>query len=401
MSRLRFTKTTQPGTPATNKTELFIDTTTRRASAIDDTGVVSVLMNNIKPNLLINGDFTFCQRAAVALTNITSPSATNRIYSADRWGFTSGNVTTPQFQQVDTSGSPETGITARYYARYKQLTNAAKVALTQVVLSRDTLPEMSRTVRFTVYMKYSVGSNRDMRLGLVSNTGTVDAPTAAQWNAFNANGTDPTLGASLAYLQAVLVEGTGATLVGSSATCPITTTWTRFSATFVVPTTCKNLMPVIFSNNTFAVNDDLLITQCMLTDGADIPDYIPNDYQTELIKCQQFYYKSFNLATVPANGANNGYHAGIIGKAAATALACHVPVRYPTRMRTAATPTLFSPGATGSAVPYRLNGATPAPQTSAAIVAASEHGCTITATGDANGAVGDHVGVHVTVDSEI
>ena len=120
MSFLKFNKVSEPSSPAANKGRDFFDTLDLRRKFKDYNGVVHVFSPRDLPNLLINGDFTFIQRAAAALTNITGPSITNRIYSADRWGFTSGNVTTPQFQQVDTSGAPETGITARYYARFKQ-----------------------------------------------------------------------------------------------------------------------------------------------------------------------------------------------------------------------------------------------------------------------------------------
>jgi hypothetical protein len=57
MSRLRFTKTSTPSTPAANKSELFIDTADRKAKQIDDNGVINTLNNDglHDRNLLTNG----------------------------------------------------------------------------------------------------------------------------------------------------------------------------------------------------------------------------------------------------------------------------------------------------------------------------------------------------------
>lgn len=397
MADITLAKVAEPSTPATNDSALFVDTSTRRFSQKDDNGVVTVFSGrDLDKNILINGGFDFIQRCAAALTNITSPSTTNRVYSADRWGFTVGNATTPQFQQVDTSGSPETNITTRYYARFKQLTNAAKVALTQVVLSRDSLPTIGRVVRFQCKMKYSVGSNRDMRLGLISNTGTVDAPTAGWISAFNANGTDPTLGASLSYLTPLTPEN--GTISGSAVTCPITTSWVRFGATFIVPTTCKNLMPVIFSNNTFAANDDLLITECGLFDGAEIQDWIPFPSSLELVRCQHFYSKTFALGTVPAASVLPGcvrWGAGVAGAVAAA----WGGWRFPERMNKAPTVTLFNPAAAGAQV--RQLSATAGDCTSSSATSITDTCCEFTTTPGASAVIGSVLGVNATAEAEL
>lgn len=397
MSRLRFTKVAEPTTPAANKSEVYVDTTTRRLTQKDDLGIVSVLSGvDLDKNIISNGGFDFIQRCAAALTNITGPSTTNRVYSADRWGFTVGNATTPQFQQVDTSGAPETGITGRFYARYKQLTNAAKVALTQVVISRDSLPTIGQTVRFQCKMRYSVGSNRDMRIGLISNTGTVDAPTAGWISAFNANGTDPTLGASLAYLTPLIAEN--GTISGSAVTCPITSSWVRFSATFSVPTTCKNLMPVVFSNNTFAANDDLLITECGLYMGAASQDWIPFPASLELIRCQHFYCKTFAIGTVPAASilaGNVKWSAGVAGAVAGA----WGGWRFPTRMNKAPTITLFNPAAAGAQV--RQFSATAGDCTTSSATSITDSSCEFTTTPGATAVIGSVLGVNATAEAEL
>jgi hypothetical protein len=398
MSRLRFTKIAQPAAPGANMSELYIDQADLRLKQIDNSGVVTVLGAGFEKNILTNGGFEFCQRAAVALTNITSPSTTNRIYSADRWGFTVGNATTPQFQQVDTNAAYEAGITARYYGRYKQLTNAAKVALTQVVEGRGSAPLRGRIVRWQAKLKWSVGTNRDMRLGLIYNTTTVDAPTAAWMNAFNANGTDPTLGALLSYVTPATCEGTGATIVGNAVTCPLTNTWTRFSATFVVPTAANNVMPAIWSNNTFAANDDLLITECGLYDGPDVQDWIPIPIGNERSRCERFYAKTFALGTVPAGSVLPGAILWGVGVAGAAAGAWG-SWRFPVRMVKAPAITVWNPAAANNQV--RQLSATAGDCTSSSGTSITDSSCQITCTPGATAVIGSVLGANLVAEAEL
>jgi hypothetical protein len=405
MSLIVLNKTASPGTPATNKAYIFLDTADQKVKVIDQSGEITSLEGEglTDQNFLINGGFAINQRRAAALTNLPGASTTARVYIGDRWSLTVGNATTPQWQRVDTNGALETGITARYYGLTKQLTNAAKHVVAQVVPHFETQALHGRIVRFQVKMKYTVsGSPPTMvRLGLLQNGAgaTGDTVAATFVSAMNAVGVDPTWGTNVSQITPLTAYN--GTIVGNAVDCSVTSAWQLFSATFLVPSDCKNLIPVLFTKNTLAANDTLAFTEAGLYIGNEIREWVEEPYSVQLQKCQRFYYKSFALDTVPADGANNGYFAGIIGKAGATALAAHIPVRYPTHMFKSVTPVLFSPGATGAAVPYRINGTTPAPQTAAAIVGATEMGCVVTATGDANGAVGDLVGVHATADADI
>lgn len=396
MSRLRLNKVAKPSAPAADKAEVYLSTVDERLKMIDDSGAEINLISQADKNILINGGFDFCQRAAVALTNITSPSATNRVYSADRWGFTVGNVATPQFQQVDTVGAIEAGITARYYARYKQLTNAAKIALVQVIEAASTQPLRGRVVRFQIKARYSVGSNRTMRLGMVCNTGTVDAPTAGWISAFNANTTDPTLGASLAYIAPTLVEN--GTIVGNAMSFILTSAWQRFSATFTVPSDCDNIMPVIFSDSTFAANDDFLITECACFEGQEILDWNPASAADEILRVQRFYCKTFPIGVVPVTNSNNGVIKWGVGVAGANA-GTWGGWRFPVRMVKAPTVTLFNPAAANAQVRQFSATAGDCSVSSAANI--TDVSCEFTATPGATAVIGSVVGVNATADAEL
>jgi len=118
MSDINLTKVAEPTTPGANTSTLYVDTVDRRLKQKDDLGVVSTMAGGFDRNALCNGGFDINQRIAAALTNIPGASATARVFTADRWGFTVGNTTTPQYQQVDAIAAPETGLQARFYARY-------------------------------------------------------------------------------------------------------------------------------------------------------------------------------------------------------------------------------------------------------------------------------------------
>jgi hypothetical protein len=160
---------------------------------------------------------------------------------------------------------------------------------------------------------------------------------------------------------------------------------------------------VLWKNAVGAATDSTGVAEFLMTQGPDIVDFVAPPLAEELIRCQRFFCKSFPLTTVPAASiaeATGGTGAaGIIGKAAATALAVIINIQFPTQMWKAPVVTLFTPIGAG-AVPYRITGTTPAVQTTVAQRGLTDRAVTITATGDANGAVGDLVGVHYTAEAE-
>jgi hypothetical protein len=402
MSRLRFNTVATPSSPGTGKVEIYVGTDGRLRS-IDQYGVVSIITpDGLDRNVLMNGGFAINQRLAAALTNIPSPSATARVFTGDRWGFTTGNITTPQYQQVDTIAGVETGITSRYYARFKQLTNAAKICISQVVPGAETAKLRGRVVRLQCKMRYSVGSNRTMRLGLLqlNSSGTVDTMPASFISAFGADGTDPTFGTNLALITPSLTESTG-TISGSAVSCAITNVWQRFSATFLVPANCVNLVVVVYSNSAGAAADDFLFTEFDLHDGAEIFDWGSNPFELEILRCQRFFSKTFAYATVPVQsaGVTTGCLRCILGKAGATALAAQFQWRYPVVMYKTPTVTLFNPAAANAQV--RQIGGTAGDLTASASANITDSSADVTATGISTGAVGDQCGIHLTADAEI
>lgn len=400
MSRVRLTRVATPSTPATDKVELYIDTADRRLKSIDDLGVVSTMTpSGLERNFLSNGGFDINQRLAAALTNVPGPSATARVYTADRWGLTVGNVATPQFQQVDTIAAPEAGITARYYARHKQLTNTAKHIYSQVVPATDMAPLRGRVVRLQVKARYSVGSNRTMRLGLLqlNSVGVADTMPATFISAFNGAGVDPTLGTNLAYIAPTLVDG--GSLSGSAMNFTLLSTWARYSATFVVPTNCVNLVAAVWSNDVLAANDDVLLTECGLYDGPEILDWICFPRNVELLRCQRFFCKTFAQGTAPAQsvGLNTGEHKTKKVVAGATA-GRFEEWQFPVTMFKAPAVTLYNPAAANTQARDETNTVDASATATAGI---TDRQVGVTFTGNAATVAEGLIGLHMSADAEI
>lgn len=399
MSRVRFTKMSKPSTPNANKLELYFDSSDLRFKAIDYTGQVHVLtQQETFENMLFNGGFWFAQRQAPG-TLTTYSNTSGRSYGADRWGMTNENASM-QYQRIDTSGAPETGLLARYYGKFKKITSAGKMIVSQVVEGSDIMALRGRTVRVQAKMKYSVASSMAVRLGLLylTSAGTIDSIPATFVSAFGAAGTDPTWGTNLTALAPVLVDG--GTINGLGMDCVLTSSWVRYSATFAVPSNCKNLIAVIWTNGQPAANDELNISEAGLYDGEEIMDWSPRPLGQCLAMCQRFYSKTFNVDTAPAQntGVNTGEFKFIAGTAGAGAERSQT-FFFPVPMRVAPTTlTAYNPAAANAQV---RDETAAGDCTAQAFAGTTERGTAVTATGNAGTVVGGLLGVHITADAEL
>jgi hypothetical protein len=361
-------------------------------------------------NALTNGGFAVQQRVATASTLIPSVSTTTRAGQvADRWAVTVSNVATVNWAQIDSSGTPETGLLSRYYGSIVSTAQAKKVMISQWMINADMAHLRGQQVRLSVKTNQKVGAAQVYKLGLLqlNSSGTVDVSPAFLSGAWSVvDTTDPSWGTNLAAIApdaSPTVEN--GTITGSylNITSGVTT-WQRSSCCFTVPSTAKNLVVVLFSNITGGATDNISIAEFQLTSGAEIIPYVAAPVGEEVLLCQRFFSKSFPLTTVPAASiavatAGTGSQ-GIIGVAGAVAQAVKIPVQFPVQMWKTPTVTLFTPVNAG-AVPMRIDGTSPASQTSVLQLGNTDRGLTVKATGDASGVVGDLVGVHWTADAEL
>jgi hypothetical protein len=411
MSRVILTKGSAPSTPASDKQSIYVDSADFRPKAIDSNGVINVLSNEglQDRNIITNGGFSIQQRCATASTAITGVSTTTRAGQvADAWAVTASVATNLNWAQIDTSGAVESGLKSRYYGSIIAATAGKKVMISQWILNAEMAHLRGQKVRVSVKTSQKVGSEgQTFKLGLLQLTsaGTVDTSPAFLSGAWSTStGTDPAWGTNISAITPdSSPTGENGTISGSYLEISSTLAWKRSSCVFTVPTSAKNLVVVLFANATGGTTDNFSVAEFQLTEGPEIVEYVEPPQAETLIRCQRRFCKSFPLTVVPAASVavatgGNG-ETSIITKAGATALASAIQIRFPVRMWKTPSLTLFTPVGAG-AVPYRINGTTPAAQTTAATTGLLDMGAVVTSTGDAAGAVGDLVGVHYTAEAE-
>ena len=394
-----------PSIPAANKSIFYIDAN-RRMCQIDDNGVISVLSETglQDRNVLTNGGLMVQQRVATASTAIPAVSTTTRAGQvADRWAVTTGNATTTSWAQIDAIGAPETGLVSRYYGKITQATNAAKFIFSQFIIASDMAHLRGQRVRLSVKLKNFVGSNQTYKLGLLQLTtaGTVDVCPAFT-SAIGADGVAPTWGTNLSAItpDASPTPENG-TVNGSYVDITSTAAWVRSSATFTVPSDCKNLVWVLWKSAAGGATDSTGIAELQLTSNLEVIDFVQPPLAEELIRCQRFYCKTFAATTVPVTnvGINKGELMAVAGKAGAVANACIFAWRFPVTMwKTPVTVTLYNPAA-ANALGRNITGTADLGAT--ALTAQLDASVIAISTGVAATAVGDQCGIHITADAEL
>jgi hypothetical protein len=401
-------------TPVAGNVIVYPDSADKRAKAIDENGVISILNNDglQDRNTLINGDFRILQRVLAASTAIAGISTTTRVGQvADQWAVTASVASNLNFQQVDTAGAAEAGLNSRYYASIISASAGKKVMLSQIIINADMAYHRGKKVRVSVKVKQKVGAAQNYRLGLLQLTasGTVDVCPAFLQSAWSVTtGVDPVWGTNLVPIVPDNPPlGENGTIAGNWLVIATTSGWVRSSAVFSIPTDAKNLVVVLFSDATGASTDNISIAEAQLTQGPDIVDWVSPPLTEELLKCQQFFCKSFPMAIVPAVSvtvANGGYGASSIqAKTGSGAVnGCFIPIQFPVPMWKVPAITLYTPTAAGALV-YRHTGATPAVQGATTIQAnaTTEKGTIITCTNEAtaNGVVGDLMSIHYSAEA--
>lgn len=407
MSFLNFTKTAAPSTPAANQVEVYVDTADRKIKTIDDNGVISTLNNDglQDRNILTNGGFNIQQRVATASTAISGVSTTTRGgVVADRWAVTTSVATNLNWAQIDTNGAQDTNLQSRYYGSIISSTAGKKVMLSQWIIGTEMAHLRGQKVRVSIKHNQKVGTGQTYKLGLLYLTasGTVDVSPAFLTGAWSTTtGVDPAWGTNLSAITPdASPTGEGGTITGAYLNVTtVGTTWTRSSAVFTVPTSAKNLVVVFFSDATGGTTDNISIAEFQLTQGPDIVDYKEPPIAETLLRCQQYYQKTFPVGVVPVQ---NGGVSGAVRWSNTTAGAVGVLVgnwRFPVKMRVAPTTVTFYNPSNADAFVRNVQKSTNATATSSAN--ASTEGIDINNTGLLGWSVGNELKVHITADCEI
>lgn len=355
--------------------------------------VVTDIENNLgKPyNYLINGGFDFAQRQTPG-TFTNNGSTTVDAYGADRWK--SGYETNQnEYARTDTNGSLETGITARYYGNYKQISNGSKFCAYQIVEGTQTFALAGQTLTFQCKMKISSAATIRMAVLQLNSSGTIDTIPNSLVSSWNPASTDPTWATNVAQINPSSAAGT---ISSNAASQSVTTSWSNFYVTFTAPSNANNLIVAIWSDGFMSVNQIVSITEAGLyLSSSAVTPWSPRLLGEELALCQRFYEKSFGVDVAPAQGTGD-YTGALSGWSAAQIVTWPCP--FKATKRAAPTVTTFSPGSGQANANWR--NAQNTVSSTATLIAASvgTNGYAVQAT---TAAADNNLLIHWTADSEL
>lgn len=414
MSFLTFNETTAPNTPASQKATAYCDSADEKIKVLDDQGFTNILSTDgwRDQNRIQNGDFGFAQRQVPTTLTSSSALAGGRQFAFDRWFQSNGGGSTlVQTQQVSNLAGAEVGLQAAQYGKFKVITATSKLVIGQVIENCNMAHLCGTKVIFQFKAKYSVAASMAICFGLVqvASAGTIDNVGVRTANgfisAFGATGTDPTLTVAnnMTYITPLIAEN--ASISGTSVDVTLTSGWVRYSATFLVPASAKNLVPIIWTNASVAANDELNLSEVALYAGEERRDWHPLDEALEYVRMIRCYAKTFSLLVAPAQNVGLvGAVNGICSLAGAVALSGRcwwymiAPLR---RVPASADIILYNPSAANAVMrhPYI---ASPIDMGTTAVTAnLANDSIEIAATGVATTLVGSVCAIQAAVDVEI
>jgi hypothetical protein len=218
-------------------------------------------------NVILNSGFNVWQRG----TSFTIPNGVPTFF-ADRFQTTRSatGCTATRQSTNDTTNLPFIQYCGRI-ARDSGNTSTTPIYVTYSMDTVNTIPLANKTVTLSYYARsganYSASGNS---LGIIVNTGT---------------GTDENVNAG--YVGSSTLLSTNVTL---------TTTWQRFTHTFAIGSTAKELgfYHTFTPTGTAGANDYFEITGYQLEIAGSASAYSPNTstYALELAACQRYYYRA-------------------------------------------------------------------------------------------------------------
>jgi hypothetical protein len=357
-------------------------------NALTALGACAVTPPSPRNLLFANGSLEIWQRGAGGSASI-AVGASSTAYTADRWYLTTGA------NQAFTVSQQAGAIAGSRYGGQIQR-NSGQTGTGTVIFGYP-LDEAEvyhlRGVKPSISFAASTGANWSPTNGtltcsLYTGTGSVTKAGAAAANYTGA--------ITLFTLSTNIAAGTSGAVYGgiasAAAAANITQAELQFSWT---PTGTAG------TNDWFTL-DDVMVDLSPAALQGFVTNYERRPFVQQLIECRRHFWKSFPYATAPAQntGQGTGELTNIAGKAGA--LAEMIPFRNPVEMRaTPGTVTLFNPAAT-NAQARDFTAPNDCSSTSATNLSTTAGLITaIGASGPPTTAVGNTLGVHVTVDAGI
>jgi hypothetical protein len=241
-------------------------------------------------NLIINGGFDIWQRG-ISITNGYP------IHGADRWlNYGNGNGTMSRQLVSDTTNLPNIQYCARLQ-RTPGSTSTSSLYMSQSIETTNSIPLAGKTVTFSYYARR--GANFSGVSFSISNMLVIETVVGT--------GTDQNCIAGFTG---------GSNPSGGVSYQPITTTWSRYSFSFVVPANSTEIGFNIFfpPTGTAGAADHFEITGIQLELGSSATPFsrAGGDIQGELTKCQRYYYKAISESLYGPIGTGKAYSSNIL-----------------------------------------------------------------------------------------
>lgn len=306
--------------PALNDEVLTGDTS---ATALKKTTLAEIIQLGRNFNYAQNAEFRFWQRQVPGTLTARADDA----YGPDRWySLTeSGNTNVARVAEVIAS-SP-----TPFVAQIRQAdATARRFGIAQILESSRVLALRGKQVTFAFWARTDGTEVPNIRAGIVEWTGTADSVTSDIVSSWAAT---PTLIANAAF-------------VNTPADLALSGTMQQFTITVTLGSTFNNLILFIWAPAQEAQNDDFYVTQVQLVEHSEALPWtmIQLPFEQDLIECQRFYEKSYDLEALPGvAGDNNGITVIVPAR---TFTANQFTDRYRVTKRAVPTPVIYSNTAT-------------------------------------------------------
>ena len=241
--------------------------------------------SNADYNMIINGDMVVAQRGVTitdaAVDNVSTTTNADDSYTLDRWILLSdGDNIVDVTQQTD---GPDGG--SAKSIRLDVETVDKKFGIAQIIENVNCHEGIGGTVSLKFHAKVA-GSGKldDLRAGVVTWSGTADSVTSDIVNAWNAEGSNPTL-------------ITNATFENTPADLSPTTSWAEYKIENVSVDTSSgaNIIVFIWSGVTDTdAGDFLYITDVQLEKSATANGFKRQPIQQTIADCERYYETSMS-----------------------------------------------------------------------------------------------------------
>lgn len=285
------------------------------AGAQDLRGALSVADRN----LLRNPGFWLFQRGTSAL------SVGDGVYGPDGW-YSLVQTAAQTSSRVNPTNSPTKSPYGGVWTQSQAV--AQRHGCAQIVPYERTYPLRGEPIRFE-FMISAAPFTGNIRYAILEWPSTADVVTkdvVLSWTSTNYTAGNFFTVANNVLATGVITPGGTPTLASIRAT---------------VGSTANNLIVVVWTESTQAVNNLFVISDAWLVPDTLSAPFTPRPAAEELANCQRFFQKSYNIDTAPGAASNNTGIRSMNIQATEASNSVILGAPYQTRMRAAATIVIY------------------------------------------------------------